>query len=467
MRAIRIRSLLSVAAALILCAGCEYDKYVIDMRPEGDSCRRTIVCWRADDDARPPKVGPISQGRADEISKCYPAGKDLPDLEKGKRGFAGAFTGVLPQDVGGAGSYTRFRSEMGELFLYVERFRGNPDQARVLARAAYCADQLAEMLALWFASEMKEEPRLPQLLDFIRGPLRQDMHNVSLYSWMPQFARNSQRLTGERPEQFAVQAAQFLVERGYFRIEDVPVLVASISVQGERETAQMLRLVQRLAATRMGVPADKPLPASLAFLADGKRVAASFDRFRKTEGFARWLAGIDPKRVTGDPEAKTWNADPDDPAGPLLQRMVCVDLWFGQDKVEVTLHSGERPFSTNGTWEEPTRSVGWAAQLPPQDGLPLLCYAFWSAPDDALQKKRFGKRILENEKLAEYVLWRATLTPQEGREWGEFLATLAPGPELAAKLRAWRFASEKATPAPERDAANKAKGLILEALEAR
>lgn len=459
-----MRPIIALLAAFtaLLFAGCDYDKYVIDMRPEGDSCRRTIVCWRGDDDARPPKIMPLAGEKAEAISKLYPPKGVVPDLEPGKRGFTGVFKGTLPQDVGGLGSYTRLQSELGDLFIYVERFRGEPDQAKVLARAAYCADQLTELLALWLSSEMKDDPRLPQLLAFIRGGLREDLHNVSLYSWMPQFARNSQRLSADRPEHFAVQGGQFLVERGYFKIEDVPVLLAALSNQQERDVNAVLRLAQRQAATRMGVPADQPVPPSMAFLADTKRAAESYQRFRTTDAYRQWLTGIDIKRATGKATAKLDVFDPDQPVESLLQRMVSVSLWFGQDKVEVTLHCGEKPFSTNGTWEEPTSSVGWAGDLPPEDGLPLLLYAFWTVPDNAFQKAHFGRRILENEKLADYALWRATLTPAEATEWGTFLASLKPGPQLLPKVKAWRFASDRALPEDEPGFVTRARTLLVD-----
>ena len=110
-------------------------------------------------------------------------------------------------------------------------------------------------------------------------------------------------------------------------------------------------------------------------------------------------------------------------------------------QIELTLHCKVKPFSTNGTWEEPTGSVGWAEGLPPEDGLPLMLYAFWAVPDDAFQKARFGKRILESDSLARYVLWRTALTPPEAREWTEFLATLKPGAELLPRVKGLAFRS--------------------------
>lgn len=452
------------AVALLFASACDYDKYVIDMRPEGDSFRRTIVCWRADDTARPPKITPVAGFKVDEIKKAYPPKSEVPDLEKGKRGFGATFAGATPQDIGGAGSCTRFRSEMGDLYLYVERFRGNPDQAAVLARAAYCADQLAELVALWFASEMKDEPRLPALLTFIRGPFREDMRNVSLYFWMPQTARNGRKGGENHAEEFAVQGAQFLSERGYLKVGDLPVLLGAMSRQQERDVTPALRLIQRLAATRMGVAQDQPAPESLGFLGDAKRVTGSYERFRQTKVYRDWLAAIDVKRVTGKVEPRLDAFDRDQPVESMVQRMAGLALWFGEDKVELTLHCNVKPFATNGTWEEPTGSVGWAEGLPPEDGLPLMVYAFWTVPDEAFQKSHFGKRILESDKLGQYVFWRTTLTPPEAREWAKFLATLKPGGELLPRVKAWRFAADRALPEGEAGAVEPGRDAIVEGI---
>ena len=257
----------------------------------------------------------------------------MPDIEKGKRGFAGTFSGATPQDIGGAGSWSRFKSEMGDLCLYVERFRGNPDQAAVLARAAYCADQLAELVALWFAAEMKDEPRLATLLTFIRGPFRGRTCAMSPFISGCRRRRGTGAGGGEgHAEEFAVQGAQFLAERGYLKVEDLPVLLGAMSRQQDRDVTQALRLIQRQVATRMGVPQDQPTPDSLGFLGDVKRATESYERFRKTKVYRDWLAEIDVKRVTGKAEPRLDAFDRDQPVESMVQRMAGLALWFGEDK---------------------------------------------------------------------------------------------------------------------------------------
>ena len=116
------------------------------------------------------------------------------------------------------------------------------------------------------------------------------------------------------------------------------------------------------------------------------------------------------------------------------------------DQLEVKLAVQTRPFLTNGQWDEETNRVTWNGAIEVRGETyhdwPTVYYAFWSVPDAAFQKARFGKVALEGSDLARYCLWRNGLTEAEAAEWDQFLADLSP--ETAEDLiGAFRFSSEK------------------------
>lgn len=109
-----------------------------------------------------------------------------------------------------------------------------------------------------------------------------------------------------------------------------------------------------------------------------------------------------------------------------------------------------KPFYTNGLWDATKQELTWQTALPGSAGTPYLTYATWALPDDAGQKQRFGRVLLRDQALADYVLWLHSLGKEEAAEWEVFSGNLRPGAALAAHLAGFRFKSEAdAGPATE------------------
>jgi hypothetical protein len=103
-----------------------------------------------------------------------------------------------------------------------------------------------------------------------------------------------------------------------------------------------------------------------------------------------------------------------------------------------------QPYRTNGEWSPDEQLIAWDRQLEemgklPQHSLPVLLFAFWSEPDESLQNARFGRVIVQDEKLAEYCHWHAELIPEQAQQWGALISALQPGPAAAEWIEDFRF----------------------------
>ncbi len=130
---------------------------------------------------------------------------------------------------------------------------------------------------------MGQDPALPRLREFLDKDLRADLKGLLLLGWAHHVASAGD--VGD--EELIARAVQYLVERGYLTMTDVPA-VARIEVAND--SGPFLALAQRLLARKMGVGDRQPIPTSLAFLSDPNRAGKSFAAYvAKTEIFQKRL----------------------------------------------------------------------------------------------------------------------------------------------------------------------------------
>jgi hypothetical protein len=226
---------------------------------------------------------------------------------------------------------------------------------------------------------------------------------------------------------------QYLEERGYLRIDELPRDLAAIVDDGRVE-----EIVVRWLARGMGREGDAELRKRLSDLLDGsdseEKLARAYEK-----------AGID--REALEARMKTL------PSG-------LVPLDFGTDPlVELILRTGVEPVDTNGFWSEKERAVRFETTLDAGHVLAPLAYALWSVPDDAWQKAHLGRVAVEGEKLLDLALWEAGLAPEPRAAWDRALDALDPAKDLRAQLRAIRVTD------PDDDDPEKGAETILESLE--
>ena len=216
-----------------------------------------------------------------------------------------------------------------------------------------------------------------------------------------------------------------------------------------------MTVVRRLLARKMGVAADKPIPASLDFLKNFAAARQSFGRYyRTTKEFKAALAEWEKKRraaETGpfDPAkaAAQVPAEPDpfDGIAKLLPDLD-IELFASGDTVSVSLAARDEPFLTNGSYDAEAKRVTWAHAIKPlkdkQLRPPAICFAVWAEPDAAFQKKHFGKVVLTGQSLADYCTWRASMAADEAAEWDALINGLKGGKGLAEKLEAFKFCAK-------------------------
>ena len=447
-------SLACLAAVSVLVTGCPHNDYTVELTPREKTIERRLVFYRADgtDTNGVPKYESFPSNELAAITALYPPGNVT---REGERHFAtGEFSGALPKDVGGAGAYNYLSTSLGNAAFYVERFRGNDDLAARARERLAAADQLADLVLGWSRVEFGREPGYKNLRCFLDTEFRQDLKNLTLYSWAGEI---SSAYHHEAGEEFIVRFGQYLSERGYLKVEDAAGLVQLVA---DGEAAPVLRLVQKFLAEKLGVPPAGPLPKPLALLTDRPHLEKSWDNYLAGTGAyrARLRQWQQEKKLKPDLEKPR----PDVVLGDLVGQLVSFGPSGEEDHLTVRLGLTAAPDHTNGTWDEARRQVVWKSNLESTNRLPAFCYASWSHPSETFQREHFGRVILNGDELLKYSLWRSGLAATQSDEWEKLLLALHPGDALTNQLAAFQFSG--ATPANS-SAADFGKDLIKSALE--
>jgi hypothetical protein len=427
----------ALAAMAFVVTGCPHNQYVVQLKPRGNIIERTLVFYREDgvDTNGTPNYQLFDAAELAAITSLYPMQSLASD--GGRYVVRGEFTNELPDDVGGVGAYTSLTTSLGEVGFYVERFRGNDDLAGMTERRFKAADRLADLIVGWSQMELGQEPGYDKLRQFLDVDLRRDLKNLGAYGWEGQLAGGYKT---NASEEFAVRFGQYLFERGYFTIGEIPALFREVS--GNDPQALLLR-IQRLVARIMGVPETEPVPASLAFLADETMMNKSFDKYLAGTDFyrARLKQWEEDKKLKPD----TKQPEPSEVANDAFGNLVGFDLFGNTDHLAVRLSLPSSPVHSNGRWDEALKQVVWETDIEDRTNashFPFFCYASWAQADQDYQKKHFGRVVLTGDELTRYCLWRSSQDKQDGDEWDAFIASLQPGNGLVERVDAFRFPGE-------------------------
>jgi hypothetical protein len=418
--------------------GCARNVYEIEMQAEGPNVQRTLQARQVRQDTEGEESRALEEHELRRIARAYDV--DVPQPVDGSSSFQGSFSGRLPNDVGGHGSYRQWTSPLGSTTVYLERFRGNDDLSSQLADRQRAADQAVDLVMGWLASELEDHPAFPPLRAFLDGGFRRDMKNLSVYVWT--FSVVSE----DQGHNVPLRMIQYLLERGYFEVDEFPAVVRDFEDLQREKPQRALARVQRLVASRMGVAATESVPPDLAFLADKRSIEESFERYGRSTGeYQRRLKEWRLENGSA-PDAEPPSAT--DVLGAHLVRAFAPNLDFlrGPDKLDVTLRLPARPFLTNGDWNDTDEVVQWSDSINQADAesteWPVVLYAFWSMPQENVQTQQFGRVVLDGRKLGEYCLWYGGLSPKEQQEWDALLQTFdADGPWIE-RLKTFRFAAD-------------------------
>jgi hypothetical protein len=443
---------LCLAIVGLLVTGCPQNQYMVELKPHGKTIERKLSFYRTDgkDTNGVPKYQSFPTNELEAITGVYPTGAVTNDGEG--HSAAGEFGTAMPVDVGGAGSYTNLATSLGSAGFYLERFRGNDDLVSMTEERFKAADQLTSLLIGWSKAELGGEAHYPELRQFLDVNFRHDLKNVGSYTsaiWETDATRG-QALTpdevgnaNDRSEvETMARCGQYLIERGYLKISEVPKLFELISGHDEKATMQFM---QRLVARKMGVGDAEPVPKSLEFLAEPDATEKSFDKYlATTEIYQAKLREWEEKKKSNPQEKQP---EPSEVVADLLPRVIGLHLDIGgsDDHVLVKLSLASQPIHSNGRWDETNQLVVWESLLQQKEdatGVPTFCYANWCDPDEKFQKEHFGRVILKGDELIQYCLWRGGLGDKWGAEWDAMVAGLQQGTGWKEKVEGFHFSDE-------------------------
>lgn len=412
------RSLLCglAAAFFVIGAGCRVTEYGLHLEPNDEGMERLLVVRD--------RVGDRYSSTSEETLQRLSAAYGVPGEQVDRSGvrFSGRFAERMPGDLHGAGRYVILNSPAGTAYGYVERFGGEPDLLKRIESTREASDTLARVVRGWFERELSEEDSWPVLASFIEDRLPRDLANLSLYWWIGE-ATSSAGKGQDAIEDLSARVFLYLVETGYLHPAEMPAWLHLLQNLGEDEASLSLQPVQRLIARVTGVPDDRPIPASLDFIARRNAARQSWEAYARTPAFAEALG-------------RDLVEDPQEALEDLFHQWLGIDSGPGE-RVEVALRSGREPAWTNGKWDSAAEKVVWPdGRLPGGREMPSLAYAVWAEPDEDAQSEAFGGVVLDGEPLVNYVLWYRGL-PFELREtWDEHLRSLDPGEPLGPQLEA-------------------------------
>lgn len=427
-RKLRLAGLLALTA---LVTGCPHNDYTLDLTPHGKGVERKLVFYRADGETNGmPKYESFPSNELAAITAAYPAGAVTREGETYTA--RGEFSGSLPGELDGAGSWKTATTSLGDAGFYLERFRGSDDLTAQVNRRNAAADRLTDLVAGWSWAEFRHEPGYKKLHRFLDTNFRRDLKNLALYSWAAELS------TSNSPgEEFTARFGQYLVERGYLKLEDTAWLAQALA--GTNDSWAPL-LVQRFLSEKLEVPPSARMPESVAALGSPAALERSWTNFLSgTKEYRSRLRQWEHERKL-KPDAHQPN--PSDVAGDLLVAVVTTGSSGEDDHITVRLALPSQPSRTNGKWDEAQKRVVWDSSLEARESnarLPLFCYASWTEANGDFQREHFGRVLLEGDELLEYCLWRDGLADTRAAAWDKLLSGLRPGEELTNRLAAFQF----------------------------
>lgn len=454
---------LTLAALIVLLLGCGGGYYELTLIPEGESLRRELVYTVAANSA---DTEPANEERLDSeeqpgaqpvppevkrLAEVY--GTEVQSQEDGQYRFAATFTGAMPDDVGGAGRYSRKATSLGALCVYGERFRGSYELAATLERRFEKIETLTTLLASWVRTAGKESPLRDRLESVVAGELRRDLKDAVVLA-MSLSAKQSEA----EDEEFMMHLAHFFYERGYIDLD----LILNGRWADESD-AEMLSQFRRGLVLKLALDNEQPLLQTWPVLADPETANASLNEaVEATEVYQQYA------REVSDDQDESETPEGVDLLSLLLWEISGFDL-EPRDSLTVHLQCPHEPLLTNGEWLPDENRLRWQASMPMRDSPtagapPSFCYATWSEPDREFQQRRFGRVLIEGDALATYCSWRVSLHAREGTEWDHFLESLTPGGDLAGAISGFTFSGEADPSSPAARRIDEIQELLKKAL---
>ena len=233
----------------------------------------------------------------------------------------------------------------------------------------------------------------------------------------------------------AVRILDYLVEHDYLAAHETRSIAAEL--QDEEDRWHWLR---RLLARKSGLD-PSAAEGALGFLRESEGLYASWnEHLRATPEYARIR-----KQAHGrtSPEGESGEPEPTIVLEQLLEPTIhdftaAID-WVHHDELRLTLVLPVAPHETNGVWDESDRSVRWSGRLREKGGVPTVCYALWTTPDEKFQHAHFGRTVMEGDELAQFAAMHRSLTAEQRAELDKHLTSLEPGDAIKGRVQDFQF----------------------------
>jgi len=440
----------SLLVLCLLSVGCSTIHYQITLKPDGDAIERTLVCWQESKDPAG-KLEDFPKDRLSEIAGVY--GAELPKKLKQKHTFKGRFVGEMPTDLDNSGTFTKWHSPFGTVSAYSERFGGTDDIAAQIKALEGAANRTVDLIIAWLDSELASEPKWKELRPIIDTKVRRDLANLchTLLLAVGGFDLGQLDSGSKEPDpaiysvlsNIALRMTQYLVEHGYIEVVDIPLVMRAFSdVDNEFTNQCFSSLIQKWIKKQLKMGNSESLPSSFDFLTRRESMAESFERYLKTTPEFKLLKEKQGNELENGERFDAFRVITPIVGGDdaLLKDMALtlMPLKDGRE-IEVALHCSVRPITTNGRWNEAEKQIRWQTLKQGSFGLSPMMEAIWAEPNVEEQRKRFGSVVLTEAKLGAYAIWYAGLSKDEAKEWGSFVETWKPGPELIRSIELFRF----------------------------
>lgn len=420
---------LVLALVGLTAGGCTRDVYELKLEPGAKGLTRTLTVWN-----EPFTPTPNTPNNRLKPEKLKPLGELYPERTTTdadiRQTFRGTFTEKMPADIGGSGTYESYDSPLGSAHWYVERFRGSDDFDAQLYDRRAAADRLADLVVGWFDLQLKDSPHKDAAHRTLHQDFRQDLRNVTAFFLVSPSKTDAPPPAEETtpgnealkaPESHPlIRVGQYLIERGYFTPGELTALIA----KDPGREAEVLRFARRKLGRNLKLTeaeADK----AFEFLTPSESTATSWrDYLRTTPEYTRLLNGWKKSKKPTEPEQP-------DPLKVIEQLVMptLIDpaLLPTGDDVRVELKTPTRPYLTNGEYDADDGTVRWRGSLNAAGfGMPLLCTAAWSVPNEKFQTTHTRGVMLKGEKLAQFVALYHALPEKLRAEYAAYLATLKP-----------------------------------------
>ncbi len=468
---LRIAMLLAAVAAFTVMS-CDHDEIRLEMIPRDTGMYRQIIVYRTGDpapqSAPAPTAWQLEQEATDvevvgDIPTSAPAAAKMASPEllaqicphyattcraQGNDNimiFRGQFKEKLPADVGNGGTYAIYRSSLGNVYFYVETFRGEMDLLKSEQARFAAIDRVVTLLTGWMESKLGREKDFAAVAQFMNTDVRRDLRNLSLHLSMRQANEDRDGGMGD----LVLLLYQYAAQRGYLKPSDVPSIVEAV------HDGPLPPAIRAKIGGLLKLPADSP---KLAFLASREQAGETMGAYLASlPEYQQRLSAWKQDQATTQAAAKSKASGT--PAEPtpfvLLEEPVKVlqnDLAPPQtDNLTISLASPQQPFQTNGEWDQVGARVVWRKTLPGreyQTAYPIESEAAWANPNVEFQRAHFGSVLFDNDDLFTYVMWRLALPARDGEAWDAMLNKTDPDKAFEA-VAGFRFPSQgKATSAP-------------------